>query len=149
MRSSDPSEGPVFLWLKLIIIIISQPGSGCDLYDEHWKVCVCVCGGGQWLRMLNLKRFRQCFTTVTMSLLHFSFSSDFALQLYAVCTPSAFEVKTWVTECHLSSNSTCLAEGSPSAVVWMGNPLIWSWTLEAPCQILSTCCSSTGSQQHV
>lgn len=149
MRSSDPREGPVFLWLKLIIIIISQPGSGCDLYDEHWKVYVCVWWGAVaedaqfWRDFVSASPLLQCHCFTFL----FSFSSDFALQLYAVCTPSAFEVKTWVTECPLSSNSTCLAEGSPSAVVWMGNPLIWSWTLEAPCQILSTC--STGSQQHV
>lgn len=37
MRSSDPIEGPVFPGLKRIIIIISQPGSGCELYYEHGR----------------------------------------------------------------------------------------------------------------
>lgn len=91
MRSSDPREGPVFLWLKPIIIIISQPGSGCDLYDEHWKVCVCVCGGGQWLRMLSFEEIssvlHHCYN-VTASLFFFLFH----LILHFSCTRFARQV---------------------------------------------------------
>lgn len=98
MRSSDPIEGPVFPGLKRIIIIISLPGSGCELYYEtlEERPCFQLCEGFQKLRVKrprvqDSKRCRQRTGIAVTLFLGCLF--DFTLEFYVVCMSSAFEVE--------------------------------------------------------
>lgn len=101
MRSSDPIEGPVFLGLKRIIIIISKPGSGHELYYEHRRKSLFVSAPREISKtaseVTNGAPFEKIGTAPVppqpKSLFYFFLVFDFVLEFYVVCMSSAFEVE--------------------------------------------------------
>lgn len=122
MRSSDHIEGPVFPGLKRIIIIISRPESGRELYHEREKESWCFSSWEEfqklpikWQREQNLMSWELDGLRIADTLFCVF---GFALDIRAVCVSSAFEDGRWVTESHLWSNGTCLADAIPK--LWSG-----------------------------
>lgn len=108
MRSSDPIEGPVFLGLKRIIIIISWPGTGCELYYERRRKSLVF----QALREISKAaskavegaRFEKLHKQSPVSLLHFL--------LFVVCLILRLNFMWFACQVHLklrdeSQSVTC------------------------------------------
>lgn len=73
MRSSDPTEDPVFPGLKRIIIIISLPGSGRELHYEH-KRRELPASALKGTAKAEGARFKEMSSPLTISQLHTFFA---------------------------------------------------------------------------